>query len=595
MSSKYQWSLKELYQSFQDPALEVDFQHLLSLIRDFSQLSNSDFYESKSSQEIIEYYIESENTLGALISKLSAFANLSQSTDAKSDGAQQLIDKIRANGSKLTSPRVTFIYWLKDHGAELESLCQQSPIIAEHRFALLERIDESQHMLSREEESLISEMVRTGSSAWEGLQNKITSLTLIPITLEGEVKQLPLSSIRNLAFHASQAVRKTAFEAEIGAYPGFIDISAAALNAIKGEVLTLSEKKGYESPLEMSLSQSRMDKDILDALLLAMKEALPSFRRYLRGKAKALGHEGGLPFYDLFAPLGSSSANIDIETCQKLIVEAFSDFSSELGDFATQAFDHNWVDFEPRPGKRGGAFCSNIYGIKESRFLCNYQGSMNNIITVAHELGHGFHGHNVFKETQMNAGYPMPLAETASTFCETVIKHKLLSTATPDEKLMLLETAIQGYNQIIVDIYSRFLFESAVFEERKEGSLSPDRLCALMKDAQIQAYGDGLDHDTLHPYMWMNKVHYYYASRNFYNFPYAFGLLFAMGLYAKAESEGSAFIARYNQMLCLTGKASIKDVGAFMGIDLADSAFWKGSLAMMEREIDAFLALVDPA
>ena len=595
MSSKYQWSLKELYQSFQDPALEADYQNFLSLIRDFSEFSNREFYDSKTSQTIIETYIERENTLGALISKLSAFANLSQSTDAKSDGAQQLLDKIRANGSKLTNPRVTFVYWLKEHAEELEGLCQSSPLISEHRFALTERIEESHHLLSREEEALISDLVRTGSSAWEGLQNKITSLTMIPINLDGEEKQLPLSAIRNLAFHPSQEVRKKAFEAELGAYPGFIDISAAALNAIKGEVLTISEKKGYESPLQMSLMQSRMDKDILDALLLAMEDALPSFRRYLKSKAKALGHEGGLPFYDLFAPLGSSNANIDIETCQKLIVDAFNDFSSELGDFATQAFDHNWVDFEPRPGKRGGAFCSNIYGIKESRFLCNYQGSMNNIITVAHELGHGFHGHNVFKESQMNAAYPMPLAETASTFCETVIKHKLLSSATPDEKLMLLETAIQGYNQIIVDIYSRFLFESAVFEERSEGSLSPDKLCELMKDAQIKAYGDGLDMDTLHPYMWMNKVHYYYASRNFYNFPYAFGLLFAMGLYAKAESEGSAFVARYNQMLRLTGKASIKDVGAFMGIDLADSAFWKGSLAMMEREIDAFIALVNPA
>lgn len=593
MSLDYQWSLKELYESFDSNALKNDLENLRSQVRSFSKFAEESYYPEHSEVAIIEEYIHSENTLGALISRLAAFGNLSQSTEAKNEAAEKLLDQVRAQASKLTGPRVTFVYWLKDQASKFESLCANSLLIEAHRFVLLERIQESRHLLSREEESLISDMVRTGSSAWENLQNKMTSLTLIPITLQGETKSLPLSAIRNLAFHEDPVVRKTAFEAELGAYPLFEDVSAAALSAIKGEVITLADKKGYESPLQMSLEHSRMDKAVLDALLSAMKESLPTFRRYLKGKAKALGHKGALPFYDLFAPLGSSKTVLDIETCQSIVIEAFDGFSDELGNFARQAFSQNWVDFKPRAGKRGGAFCSNIYGIGQSRFLCNYQGSLNNIITVAHELGHGFHGHNVFKESYINSGYPMPLAETASTFCETIIKHKLLANADKDEKLLLLETALQGYNQIIVDIYSRFLFESAVFEERKEGSLSPLRLCQLMTEAQKEAYGDSLDLDTLHPYMWMNKVHYYYASRNFYNFPYAFGLLFAMGLYAQYEQEGEPFTERYNQMLRLTGKASIKDVGAFMGIDLTDQNFWKGSLALMSREIDSFLELID--
>ena len=435
-------------------------------------------------------------------------------------------------------------------------------------------------------------MTQTGSAAWEGLQNKTTSLTLIPFVRNGQLEQLPLSAIRNLAFNSDADVRKKAYEAELAAYPKFIDISAAALNAIKGEVITLTGLKGFESPLQMALNHYRMAPEILTALLQAMEEAIPLFQKYLKGKAKALGHEGALPFYDLFAPMGHSKRQLTVETCQEIVESAFRGFSTELGDFAKTAFEQHWVDFEPRAGKRGGAFCRNIYGIRQSRFLCNYQGSMNNVITVAHELGHGFHGQNIFKESLLNASYPMPLAETASTFCETIVKNRLMADATPEEKLLLTETAIQGYTQIIVDIYARYLFETAVFEGRKAGSLSPEQLCELMLSSQKQAYGDGLDASTLHPYMWMNKVHYYYAANNFYNFPYAFGLLFAMGLYAKYETEGDGFAERYNDMLRLTGKATIQEVGNYMGIDLSDIDFWRGSLQIMTREIDTFLSLI---
>lgn len=592
MNHDYQWSLDDLYLGFDDPKLQADYEQLLTLISQFQQFKEQSFYHSQTAQQVVESYIANENKLGQLISVISAFANLTQSTDAKNAAAQNWIDQIRQQSVKLTEPRVVFIYWLKEQAATLDELCKVSPIIEAHRFVLLERIEKSQHLLTQGEEALISAMAQTGSSAWEGLQNKTTSLTLIPIEINGKLEQLPLSAIRNLAYNADPAVRKRAFEAELAAYPKFEDISAAALNAIKGEVITLAELKGYDNPLQMSLNHYRMAPEILSALLTAMEEALPLFRKYLKGKAKALGHEGGLPFYDIFAPMGSSNRKLPVEACQELVEDAFRTFSDELGDFAKHAFDQHWVDFEPRAGKRGGAFCSNIYGIAQSRFLCNYQGSMNNVITVAHELGHGFHGLNVFKETLLNADYPMPLAETASTFCETIVKNKLMSEATPEEKLLLTETAIQGYTQIIVDIYSRYLFETAVFESRKDASLSPEQLCTLMADCQKKAYGDGIDEATSHPYMWMNKTHYYYASRNFYNFPYAFGLLFAMGLFAKFEAEGPAFTKRYNDMLRLTGKASIQEVGNFMGIDLCDIEFWKGSLSLMEREINTFLTLI---
>lgn len=592
MSNNYQWSLSHIYTSFEDPNLLTDFNALQACIDRFSKFKTATFYDSLPPKDLVEAYIEAENELGIYISKISCFASLSIATDAKNTTAQLWTDKIRKQGTQLTEPRVAFIYWLRDNAALLDELCEHSPIIAAHKFALKERIDASRHLMSQEEEALIASMIQTGSNAWEGLQNKITSLTMIPIALDGKIEHLPLSAIRNLAYKSDANIRKKAFEAELAAYPNFEDISASALNAIKGEVITLANFRGYDTPLQMSLDNYRMAPEILDALLGAIKEALPLFRKYLKGKAKALGHTGGLPFYDLFAPMGHSSRQLTIETCQEIVEDAFRSFSDELGNFAKNAFEQNWVDFEPRQGKRGGAFCTNIYGIKESRVLCNYQGSMNNIITVAHELGHGFHGHNIFSETHLNASYPMPLAETASTFCETIVKNKLMADASHEEQLLLTETAIQGYTQIIMDIYARYLFETAVFESRKDNSLSPEQLCQLMLNSQLEAYGDGLDESTRHPYMWLNKVHYYYASRNFYNFPYAFGLLFSMGLYAKFEQEGPQFTSKYNDMLRLTGKASIKEVGEFMNIDLSNIDFWKGSLAIMEREIEKFLSLI---
>lgn len=592
MSEKYQWSLEALYPSFESDALAADFQALQATIKQFERFSKPDTYTAASKTTLLVQAIEEENAFAALYSKLSAFANLSQSTDAKNPHAQLWIDKLRKEGAKMTEPRVSLSYWLKANAAEILPILDENPVLKAHAFAVKERIESASYLLSQSEEALISMLTQTGSSAWESLQNKMTALCVIPFEMNGETKQLPLSAIRNLAYHQDAAVRKAAFEAELSAYPDFIEVSAAALNAIKGEVLTLSKLKGYESPLDMSLKQSRMDQAILDALLGAMKNALPEFRRYLKAKAKYLGHADALPFYDIFAPIGNSHKQFTVEDCMDTVKTAFSGFSSNLEAFAQTAFENRWVDFEPRAGKRGGAFCSNIYGIKESRFLCNFQGSMNNIITVAHELGHGYHGQQMFFETALNASYPMPLAETASTFCETIVKQQLMGHASDEEKLLLLETSIQGYTQIIMDIYSRFLFESAIFERREEGSLSGEAICALMKEAQLEAYGDALDANFTHPYMWMNKVHYYYAQRNFYNFPYAFGLLFAMGLYAKFLEEGSSFVDKYDQMLRLTGKASIYEVGQFMEIDLTQPSFWEASLKLMAQEIDQFIKIV---
>ena len=393
-----------------------------------------------------------------------------------------------------------------------------------------------------------------------------------------------------MAYHKDAHVRKTAYEAELESYKKVEEASAAALNGIKGEVITLADLRGY-SPLEEVLLQSRMDRETLDAMFTAIMEYLPVFHKYYRQKGKILGHKNGLPFYDMFAPVGSLDLTFTYDEAMEFVVENFRTFSDRLADYAQNAYENNWLDVEPREGKRGGAFCSNIHPIGESRIMANFEGSFSNMTTLAHELGHGYHGLNLKDESILNSRYPMPIAETASIFCETIVENAQLEKSTDEEVLGILESSISGAGQVIVDIFSRYLFETRLFEIRKDHPLSVDELKNLMVEAQKEAYGDGLDHDYLHPYMWINKGHYYSAGRNFYNFPYAFGLLFAKGIYAEYLNRGKDFVPEYDKLLNATGKNSIKDVAAMVGIDVSNPDFFRNSLKLIEKDIERFIEI----
>jgi pepF/M3 family oligoendopeptidase len=436
-------------------------------------------------------------------------------------------------------------------------------------------------------EEMISAMDMTGGSAWDQLQSFLTST----VKVDYDGKTVTLSEIRNMAYSADQTVRKAAYEAEIASYEKIQDSIAFALNNIKNQVTFLCHKRGYESPLSMTLKQSRMTKETLDAMLDAIREYLPTFRKYLRKKAEMLGYENGLPFFELFAPLGKSDKKFSAEEARDYLVNCFEKFTPEMSDMMKEAFDNEWIDFFPRKGKRGGAFCAGVPGMKESRILTNYDGNFGSVSTLAHELGHAYHNRQTEENRAMNQDYSMPVAETASTFNETHLGHFALASATPEEKLALLENDLLEKTQCIVDIYSRFLFESAVFEQSQSKFLMADDLKAIMLDAQRQAYGEGLDENYLHPYMWVCKGHYYSSGLSFYNFPYAFGNLFAVGLYNMFLEEGESFIPKYNAMLKATPTCTIEEAGAMMGVDLTDKKFWESSLALIAKDIEEFCSL----
>ena len=584
------WNLDKLYTSFESKEYRDDLKKLDNLIKDFTGWSDNNLNSSENPIYKTETYLNKLIELTNLFTKLMSFASLTSNVDAKNEHALKYMDLLHMKYSETAKAHSQFKKFIGSID-NLDELIESSKLLKEHSFYLNEIKSSTKYMLSQEEEILISKMKNTGSKAWAKLQKIVTSTLLVDIELDREMKQLPLPVIRNMAYSPDKLLRKKAYEAELKSYEKIEETSAACLNGIKGEVITISNLRGYKSPLEETLIESRMDEGILNAMLRAIKESLPVFHRYFMKKAELLGHKNGLPFYDLFAPVGKMNKTFSYEEARKYIVDNFKTFSDKLASFADKAFENSWIDAEPREGKSGGAFCSNLHPIKESRILANFNGSFSNVITLAHELGHGYHGSCLMDESILNSRYPMPIAETASIFCETIVLNAALKEASEEEQLSILESSLQDAGQVIVDIYSRFLFEDELFKRRKDHSLSVKELKDMMIEAQKTAYGKGLDHEYLHPYMWINKSHYYSAERNYYNFPYAFGLLLSKGLYAKYLEDRKSFVKKYDEFLRETGKNTIADVAKIMDIDVYSVDFYRNSLKLIEKDIENFIIL----
>ena len=509
-----------------------------------------------------------------------AFGRLSFSVNTMNTDALKLIEKLESKIPLISVIGVKFSKWI----AKIDDI-PESEYINEHRFYIEECKKEAKYMLDDKIEEIIANLRNTGSGAFEKLQDTMVST----LTTNFDGKDIPLPALRNLAYDGNQDTRKKAYEAELATYEKIEKSSAASLNSIKGEVIYTSKLRGYKTPLEMTLINSRMDKETLDAMIDSMKEYLPQFRKYLKKKAQLLGHKGSLPFYDIFAPMGTSNKKYSYEQASEIINSNFGKFSDKLGAYSKKAFDNNWIDAKMRDGKLGGAFCASIHGIKESRILSNFSGSFSDVTTLAHELGHGYHGECLKDVTNINSNYSMPMAETASIFCESFVSNEVLKQASKEDKFAIIEHNLQEATQVIVDILSRYMFETELFNKRNTSSVPVEQLKEMMVNAQIATYGDGLDSNLLHPYMWACKPHYYSAGTNFYNFPYAFGLLFAKGLYAQYLEEGDSFVKKYDELLIETGRNDIRGVLKTVGINSSNKEFWRNSLELIKKDIDYFI------
>ena len=579
-----EWSLEKLYKGYDDPKLAEDEAELEKLIGQFTALTEDLFGDPK---DILKEAILLTQQLQAKAFTLFSFAGLSQAVNTSDAQAAALQGRIARKLSATAAPRTALVQYVAATD-DLQTIIDSDPLLKEHEFYLNNIKESARYTLSPEVEKVISLYEISGSSAWGDLQGYLTST--VPVEYEGKVTTL--SDIRNLAYDPNAAVRKSAYEAEIKAYDRIKDGVAYALNSIKMEVISHCQLRGYASPLDEALKNAHMQKETLDALLTAIEEYLPKFWEYMKAKAKLLGYENGLPFYEMFAPLEGNDTVFTVEDARDYLVELFSTFDEEETDMIRRAFDESWIDFYPHEGKVGGAFCSEMPTLKESRILTNFGGTLGDVVTLAHELGHAFHNHCLRDNSILNLDVSMPVAETASTFNEVVAMNAAIKAEKdPVARRALIESQLSDANQIICDIYSRYLFETAVFENREKGFLFADQLCEMMLEAQKKAYGDGLDHNCLHPYMWACKSHYYSGHLSFYNFPYAFGGLFSRGLYAKYLEDGPSFVPLYKKLLKATGTTTVEGAAAVAGIDLSDVNFWRSSLQILADEIDEFISL----
>ena len=572
-----EWSLKELYPSFESEEFQRDFERFSNFREVFNGLTLEDNLES------IKAAIAALEEFSVLSSRLGNYINLTLTANTTDETANKY-RTLFGNAYAALNSAYTKVY--KFIGS-VETDITADENLKDYEFYFAEAKQQYKHLLSDELEDVIAKFSISGGDGWEQLFEAMTS------GVEGEFKgeKVTLSEIRNMAYDADAAVRKEAYETELKMYDTIKEPIAFALNNIKQQVLTETSLRGFESPLAQTLEASRMSRKTLDALLEAIREYLPQFRAYLKHKAALLGHENGLPFYDLFAPIGESSRRFTIEESKEFLLENFKGFSEDLAEMTKEAYENNYIDFLPRKGKVGGAFCSNLPFIKQSRILTNFSGSLSDVVTIAHELGHAYHGLHIENHRVLNQEYSMPVAETASTFNENIVMNTVINEASDAEKVALLESQLQDTTQIIVDIYSRYLFEASVFENREKSFMFSKDLEQLMLDAQKEAYGDGLDPDAMHPYMWACKPHYYSSGLSFYNFPYAFGGLFSKGLYAIYQEQPEGFVEKYQELLRATTVTSAEDTAKVLGVDVTDSAFWKKALAQVADNIEQFIAL----
>src|SRR5690554_1861928 len=577
------WDLSKFYLGFEDPKYFEDLDRLRNLMKEYQKIVELSNQEDELT--IILKYINLNEEIQKLAMTLYGFNSLIKATDVTNETALKNIAELTRILNQATKVNVFFTRFLKD--IDLNKYVDNKKI-KENLFVLNEVKANSKYLLSESEEILYTRLRELASQSWSFVQSLLTSK--LDVHFKGE--NITLSEVRNLAYDNNQEIREAAYNAELSAYENVAEMVALALSNIKREVVVLNEIRGYESALEKTLVSSRMKKETLDAMIEAMMDSRNDFERYLQAKANYLGHNNNLPFYDLFAPIGSLVKTYTYEEAKDVIIKSFGSYSEKLADFAKKAFDNNWIDPFPKKGKVGGAFCSNQPQIGESRILSNFTGSLSDVQTLAHELGHAYHGDIIKTNSPLNWDYPMPLAETASIFCETIVTNHLLSELTLDsEKLSVLEISLQGDTQVIIDILSRYIFETNLFKLANR-PISKDEMKSLMLDAQKEAYLNGLDHNKLHPYMWLNKGHYYSSGLNFYNFPYAFGLLFGKGLYARYLDNKESFLKNYDQLLALTTSATIEDVAKTMNIDVTKKDFWENSLNLIKKDINEVIRLM---
>ncbi len=582
------WQLKNIYPSLDSKQLKDS---ILELGNIQDRLEQNLAKNPKPSPQEFENMLDLLSQMYTKSSDIRSFLTGFIAVDAFNEEAARL----RSSLNKLNSQRsiISKRFTALVANLDLQEIYKHSKLAKTHSFYLEKYQKLSNHLLAPEAEEIVAHLAPSSADAFVKLQGDLISKTSLKIKIADSEQEYNIAQLKQLQSHASPQVREQAYKAELTLLEQNQYSYAAAMNSIKGYVGKLAKEKNWDSVLDQALFANNISQKSLTALQEAGIDSLASFRNYYRAKAKILG-KNKLQWFDILAPISNKeSKTFSWQEAQDFIIENFGKYSTELADYAKRAFDNNWLDVPSRKGKRNGAFCMGIPGAKESRIMLNFVGSLDDLFTLAHELGHGYHNEQKYKAglTILQQDTPMTLAETASIFCETIVVNAMLENATDLERLAILEQDLLGSGQLVVDIYSRFIFEKTVFNKRQERELSVTEFKEIMLNAQEETYADAIA--TKHPFAWAQKGHYYSTNRSYYNFPYTFGYLFGLGLYNEYQNKPEGFQARYNKLLASTGLADAKTLAKDFGIDIEDKEFWKSSLRIAQARAQEYIKLVD--
>lgn len=538
----------------------------------------------------ISSIIEETKQVAENLSQAGAVVGCYLAQDTTDKQANLLQGEIGSLGARFSSSMLVVQQQLSKTEETLWTSLMNDEQLKEFAFVLNEWRDEAKELLSEKEEDMITALGVDGYHGWGQLYDLLVGDVKVRVTVDGEEKEFSVGQASNLSSHPDAKVRKESFEALEQAWTAKEEFFAKTLNHMAGFRLAVYKKRGWDSILKEPLQMNRMKQQTLDAMWGAITAHKAPFVEYLKRKAELVGADA-MHWYDLDAPVTESTQKVSYQQGAEFILKHFGKFGPELEKFSRQAFEDEWIEAEDRPNKRPGGFCTGMPMSQQSRIFMTYSGTMSNVATLAHELGHAFHSYALRPVHWMNRQYAMGVAETASTFAEMIVADAAVKEATTaDEKLALLEDKIQRSVAFFMNIHARFLFETRFYDERKKGIVSAARLNTLMEEAQREAFGDGLG--EVHPHFWASKLHFYITRVPFYNFPYTFGYLFSLSIYAKAIEEGSSFEEKYIALLQDTAIMSVEDLAMkHLGEDITQHAFWEKGIALCIKDVEEFLSL----
>lgn len=571
----------ELHKQMED--VKNELQTLAGVINDFDPVQVQHAEEIERITNLLE---GTRNKMGETF----AFISCINAQDVHDKRASLLVGKRSELRAEMEAVKTNFEQKLTAIEDRRWNELLKEPAIHELAFILNEYRDKANELLSADGEKLINDLSVDGYHGWSQMYDAVTANMNVEIEEDGKVKHYSVGQASNKMGDPDRDVRKHVFEQLGKAWRENTDFFGQTLNHLAGFRLQTYKHRNWEHVLKEPLAMNRMKKDTLDAMWNAINRNKEHFTAFLEKKAELLGLEK-LSMYDIGAPLSETVKKTPYTDGANFIVQQFNRFSPKMADFAQMAFEKRWIEAEDRPGKRQGGFCTSFPESKQTRIFMTYSGTTSNIATLAHELGHAYHQHVMNDMHGLNQNYAMNVAETASTFAEMIVADASVKNAqNTEEKKALLETKIQRSIAFFMNIQARFNFEQQFYEERKEGMVPVKRLNELMVDAQKDAYGDAIkDYD---PNFWASKLHFHITGVPFYNFPYTFGYLFSLGIYAHVQEMGGDFEDDYIELLRDTGRMTVEDLAKkHLDVDLTKPDFWESAISLCVKDVDEFLKL----